>query len=146
MKWGVTRFPAKQKSAKERASASNNHHLFIAVLCFGSAKNPAITEFAAAYEVGQLDNPEAVVTFCKSFQVLKAVPRKARCVKSGSDGGCAAQADMAIIGPEAPLAAGVVDALEAAGVTAIGPTKEMAQVAVALTTYHLTDLLGDVRY
>jgi hypothetical protein len=35
---------------------------------------------------------------------------------------------LVFIGPEAPLANGVVDALEAAGIKAIGPTKQMAQV------------------
>ena len=35
---------------------------------------------------------------------------------------------MAFIGPEGPLANGIVDLLEAAGIKAIGPTKQMAQV------------------
>ena len=37
-------------------------------------------------------------------------------------------ADVAVIGPEAPLAAGVVDALDAAGIPAVGPTKAAAQI------------------
>ncbi len=36
--------------------------------------------------------------------------------------------DLVVVGPEAPLAAGVVDALDAAGITAYGPTKAGAQL------------------
>ena len=36
--------------------------------------------------------------------------------------------DLAVVGPEAPLAAGVVDALEAAGVPAVGPDRESARL------------------
>ena len=36
--------------------------------------------------------------------------------------------DLVIVGPEAPLAAGVVDALRAAGVAAFGPTQELARL------------------
>lgn len=36
--------------------------------------------------------------------------------------------DLVIVGPEAPLAAGVVDELRAAGVAAFGPTKELARL------------------
>ena len=36
--------------------------------------------------------------------------------------------DLAIVGPEAPLAAGAVDALTAAGVRALGPTKKAAEI------------------
>jgi len=76
-----------------------------AVLCFASTRNPALVELASEYEVGNIDSPEAVVAFC---QANKAV--------------------MAVVGPEAPLNAGVVDALEAVGIKGIGPTKQMAQV------------------
>ena len=36
--------------------------------------------------------------------------------------------DLVVVGPEAPLAAGVVDALEDAGISAFGPTKEGARL------------------
>ena len=36
--------------------------------------------------------------------------------------------DLTVVGPEAALAAGVVDALEAAGHTAFGPTKAAARI------------------
>ena len=37
-------------------------------------------------------------------------------------------AELAVIGPEAPLAAGLADALQAAGIPTVGPTKAAAQV------------------
>jgi phosphoribosylamine--glycine ligase len=36
--------------------------------------------------------------------------------------------DLAVIGPEAPLAAGIVDALDAAGIPAVGPDREAARL------------------
>jgi len=36
--------------------------------------------------------------------------------------------DLAVVGPEAPLAAGIVDALETAGVPTVGPDREAAQL------------------
>ena len=36
--------------------------------------------------------------------------------------------DLAVIGPEAPLAAGIVDALDAAGIPAVGPDRESARL------------------
>src|SRR4030067_744828 len=35
---------------------------------------------------------------------------------------------LAVVGPEAPLAAGIADALEAAGIPAVGPDREAAQL------------------
>jgi len=36
--------------------------------------------------------------------------------------------DLAVIGPEAPLAAGIVDALETAGIPSMGPDREAARL------------------
>ena len=38
------------------------------------------------------------------------------------------QIDLVVVGPEAPLAAGIVDALQALGVRVFGPTRELAQL------------------
>ena len=51
--------------------------------------------------------------------------------------------DMAVIGPEAPLAAGIVDALDAAGIPAVGPEREAARLE---TSKEFTrDLMRDHR-
>jgi phosphoribosylamine---glycine ligase len=59
----------------------------------------------------------------------------ARCVDAGAedvpalvDVATAEACDLVIIGPEAPLVAGLVDALEAAGVPAFGPSAEAARL------------------
>jgi phosphoribosylamine---glycine ligase len=59
----------------------------------------------------------------------------ARCLEVGSeevDGIVRAaadeQVDLVVVGPEAPLVAGVVDALEGAGVAAFGPSREAARI------------------
>ena len=41
---------------------------------------------------------------------------------------CAWRIDMAIIGPEAPLAYGLVDQLEKKGIACIGPNQDLAQI------------------
>jgi phosphoribosylamine---glycine ligase len=38
------------------------------------------------------------------------------------------QVDLVVVGPEAPLVAGIVDELEAAGITPFGPTREAARI------------------
>jgi len=69
------------------------------------AKNPAIAEICDDYKVGDANSPEGVAAYCTEHKV-----------------------DLAFIGPEAPLAAGVVDALEAAGIGAVGPTAALTKV------------------
>jgi phosphoribosylamine--glycine ligase len=75
-----------------------------------------------------------------SVEALFATPgnpgiaRVARCVASPSDVGGWLQtadsvgADLTVVGPEAPLVAGIVDAFRAAGRAIVGPTKQAAQL------------------
>ena len=57
------------------------------------------------YQVGDLKNNQAILDFAKKSQV-----------------------DFAVIGPEGPLANGLVDDLLSSGIKSVGPLKELAQV------------------
>lgn len=75
------------------------------LLCFSGARNPGIASLCVNYGLGEITDPVAVVTFA-----------------------CAHHATIAVIGPEAPLAAGVADALWAAGVPVVGPKQSLARI------------------
>jgi phosphoribosylamine--glycine ligase len=75
------------------------------LLCFGSARNPGIQGLCSAYATGSVTDVAAIVTFAATH--------------------CPT---LAIIGPEAPLAAGIADALWAAGVPVVGPTRSLARI------------------
>ncbi len=75
------------------------------LFCFGSNVNPGIAEQCEVFETGTISNPDSVLNFAKECKI-----------------------DLVIIGPEAPLAAGVADALWAAAVPCVGPTKNHAQI------------------
>jgi len=77
----------------------------IELVCFGSSKNPGILSLTSAYEVGDLSDVSRISEFAKTQH-----------------------ADFAVISPELPLSAGVVDELMRVGVPSIGPTKDMAQL------------------
>jgi phosphoribosylamine--glycine ligase len=66
--------------------------------------NPGCEAVATVFPLAITD-PEAVLQACRRQDI-----------------------DFVIVGPEAPLVAGVVDCLTAAGVTAFGPTREAAQL------------------
>ena len=72
---------------------------------FMSNQNPGIKKISSLSRIGNINDPAAVTKFAKE-----------------------AHAELAVIGPEAPLAAGVVDELERAGIKCFGPTKELAQL------------------
>lgn len=72
---------------------------------FGKANNPAIAKMAAGYHIGNLNDAVEVSTYAKQSEV-----------------------DFAVIGPEDPLANGVVDALDHIGIPSVGPTKQLAQL------------------
>ncbi len=75
------------------------------LLCFAGAHNPGIARVCRRYLTGDIVDAAAVTAFAK---------------EQG--------ATLAMIGPEAPLAAGVADALWAGGVPTVGPTKNLARV------------------
>ena len=75
------------------------------LLCFGSAHNPGIAALTRAYTSGNITDAAAVVAFA-----LEHNPT------------------LAIIGPEAPLAAAVADALWSASIPSVGPTQSLARI------------------
>ena len=91
--------------AREHAIAAALARSGAEVICFGSARNPGIDELCAQYAVGKITDGAAVAAFAKEQS-----------------------ATLAVIGPEAPLAAAVADALWAAGLKTVGPTKKPAQI------------------
>ena len=72
---------------------------------FMKTNNPGIASLSEKICLGRYDEPEAIVAFAR-------------------DAGVA----FAIVGPEDPLSHGVVDALTAAGIPAVGPTRSLARL------------------
>ncbi|NHZ84377.1 MAG: phosphoribosylamine--glycine ligase [Planctomycetia bacterium] len=75
------------------------------LICFASNRNPGIEELSAILEIGKISDPQSVLKFATKHAI-----------------------DLAIIGPEAPLANGVVDLLQVANIQCMGPTKNLAQI------------------
>jgi phosphoribosylamine--glycine ligase len=75
------------------------------LLCFGSAHNPGIDSLCSAYATGIITDRESLAAFAAQHH-----------------------ATLAIIGPEAPLAAAVADALWAASIPTVGPTQSLARI------------------
>ncbi len=75
------------------------------LLCFSGARNPGIAALCADYGIGSITNPADVTAFALHHH-----------------------ATIAILGPEAPLAAGVADALWAAKIPVVGPTQSLARI------------------
>ena len=67
--------------------------------------NPGMAELAENVSGISVDNHAAVASFCKDKQI-----------------------DLVIVGPEAPLAAGLVDSLSAEGIRCFGPSQAAAQI------------------
>lgn len=72
---------------------------------FMSNRNPGIYRHCRQYELGKVTDVATVKSFAE-----KVKP------------------DIAVVGPEAPLAAGVVDELQKAGIACFGPSRELAQL------------------
>ena len=75
------------------------------LLCFGSARNPGIQALCRDYAVGGVTDAAAITAFAAAHSPT-----------------------LAILGPEAPLAAGVTDALLAIHIPVVGPTQQLAQI------------------
>ena len=71
---------------------------------YAAPGNPGIAELAAVVALDPADH-EAVIAFCRKERI-----------------------GLVVVGPEAPLVAGIVDALSAAGIKAFGPTRAAAQL------------------
>jgi phosphoribosylamine--glycine ligase len=76
-----------------------------ALLCFSNARNPGIASLCSAYGIGSITDATAIELFARQHE-----------------------ATLAVIGPEAPLAAGVADSLWAAGIPVIGPKQSLARI------------------
>ncbi|WP_182277202.1 phosphoribosylamine--glycine ligase [Granulicella sp. 5B5] len=75
------------------------------LICIGGARNPGIETLTSSYRMGDITDPNNVATFATE-----------------------AAATLAIIGPEAPLAAGVADALQSSQIPVVGPTRDLARI------------------
>ncbi len=75
------------------------------LFCFGSTCNPGIAALTRAYEARNINDSAAVLAFAREHTPT-----------------------LAIIGPEAPLAAGIADALWSASIPAVGPTQSLARI------------------
>ena len=75
------------------------------LLCYSNAHNPGIERLTRHYATGSLTDGAAIAAFAKDQN-----------------------ATLAIIGPEAPLAAGVADALWATDIPTVGPTQSLARI------------------
>ncbi|MFC6976254.1 phosphoribosylamine--glycine ligase [Halomicroarcula sp. GCM10025709] len=90
-----------REHAVARALAVSDADLYA---CAGN-RNPGIAALAEGFETLDTTNPTAVTTYAREVD-----------------------ATLAVVGPEAPLAAGVADALDDAGVYAFGPQEAEARI------------------
>lgn len=96
------------------------------VLC--DYRNPGLRRKAARFQQGKTDDPAQVIAFARETKP-----------------------ELVVIGPEEPLAAGVVDAVqETLGIPCVGPSKELAQLesSKSFTRRLLTEfeIPGNVEY
>lgn len=80
-------------------------HPGVILFNYGLTVNPGAVQLCQAVGRGDVTDVTTVMEWCRQQQV-----------------------EIAWIGPEAPLAAGIVNALEAFGIACIGPTQQMAQL------------------
>lgn len=87
--------------AKKIVASPKNVQLAV----FASANNPGLKELSSAYQLDDLKDSQAIVKFATEQKI-----------------------DWAIIGPEAPLAQGIVDELEKVAIKSVGPYRELALI------------------
>ncbi|MBN2235117.1 MAG: phosphoribosylamine--glycine ligase [Opitutales bacterium] len=87
------------------AAALSRSPQFPTLYVWGSGENPGMRDLAAATRVGSLTDGKAISEWAKSLGV-----------------------DLAVIGPEAPLEAGVSDALWSVRIPVVGPKKTLARL------------------
>lgn len=75
------------------------------LFCFATGNNPGIMELSREYSVGDLAEIKDIARFAVQHSI-----------------------DFAVIGPETPLALGVVDELAKYNMSAVGPNKQLAQI------------------
>ena len=83
----------------------NKSKLDHSLYCIGSNKNPGIAELCKEFIIGDIENSNFVIDHAKNKNC-----------------------NIAIIGPENPLAKGLADALWLENIGVIGPTKNLAQI------------------
>jgi phosphoribosylamine---glycine ligase len=93
--------------AREHAIAKALHQSksIKTLYCFGTHINPGIAELTADYICGDITNTHQVLDAAQSWAI-----------------------QLAIIGPEAPLEKGLVDALEQKNIPCVGPKQRLAQI------------------
>ncbi|MCK5023158.1 MAG: phosphoribosylamine--glycine ligase, partial [Candidatus Aenigmarchaeota archaeon] len=105
---------AREHALAEALQASpQNPSLF----SFMKSNNPGIRSLSEKCELGGYDDLSAIVNFAKSVNP-----------------------DFCVMGPEAPLASGAVDALAKIGVSSVGPVQELAKLE---TSKSFTRLLAE---
>ena len=77
----------------------------IKLYSFMSARNPGIAQFSEGIKIGNLTDAASIIQFAQENRI-----------------------NFAVIGPEGPLEAGVVDALAEINIPAVGPKKHLAQL------------------
>jgi phosphoribosylamine---glycine ligase len=92
-----------REHAIARAIKRSSHDTTL--VCYGTHINPGIEPLCDAYDVGTITDPAAVRDYAREHD-----------------------AQFVIIGPEAPLGAGVVDELVAINIPCIGPKKSLARI------------------
>lgn len=87
------------------AQALKNSKKEIELYSFISNLNPGIIDLSTSYRLGSVVNIQAILDYAKESKI-----------------------DFAVIGPEAPLGAGIVDALEKINIPSVGPVQQLAQL------------------